>query len=198
MSVATENKNKKTMIVVVGVVFGMIGLSYASVPLYDWFCRVTGYGGTTQVAADENLEVLDREMKVRFDASTARGLEWKFEPLQREVTLKVGENGLAFYRATNMSDQPIVGTATFNVTPQKSGPYFTKFECFCFTEQRLEPGESIDMPVAYYVDPEIDEDPNQDEVKTITLSYTFFRAETDEDDVQDELASLGTANAKRN
>ncbi len=192
MAATMDNKNKRTMVAVVGVVIGMIGLSYASVPLYDWFCRVTGYGGTTQVAAEESQQVLDREIKVRFDASTARGLEWKFEPVQREVTLKVGENAVSFYRATNLSDRPIVGTATFNVTPQKSGPYFHKIDCFCFVEQRLEPGESIDMPVAYFVDPEIDQDPNQEEVKTITLSYTFFEMESDEDE-EDQLAALETA-----
>ena len=176
------------MAAVIGVVIGMVGLSYASVPLYDWFCRVTGYGGTTQVAASDSVEILNREMTVRFDASTGRGLQWRFEPVQREVTLKVGESAVAFYRATNISDRPIVGTATFNVTPQKSGYYFNKIECFCFTEQRLEPGESIDMPVAYFIDPEIDEDPNQDEVRTLTLSYTFFEAETDEQ--TDTLAAL--------
>lgn len=199
MTAAVESKNQRTMIVIVAVVFGMIGLAYASVPLYDWFCRVTGYGGTTQVSDGESQVVLDRLINVRFDATTSRDLPWKFEPVERESTLRVGENGIAYYRATNVSDKTIVGTATFNVTPLKAGPYFTKIECFCFTEQKLAPGESVDMPVAYFVDAEIDDDPNLDEVKTITLSYTFFEAEVDEDSTDtDTLASLETGAAEQN
>lgn len=184
-------RNVKTMLAVTGIVCGMVGLAYASVPLYDLFCRVTGYGGTTQVAEQGADKILDREMAVRFDATTSPNLPWTFQPEQREVTLRIGENAIAYYRATNNSDKTITGTATFNVTPQKAGLYFNKIECFCFTEQTLKPGESVDMPVVYYVDPEIDEDPNLDEVRTLTLSYTFFPAETaDGDNENGSLASL--------
>ena len=179
------------MLAVAGVVCGMIGLAYASVPLYDLFCRVTGYGGTTQVADQGAERVLDRKIAVRFDATTSPKLPWTFQPEQREVTLRVGESAIAYYRATNNSDKTITGTATFNVTPLKAGAYFTKIDCFCFTEQTLKPGESVDMPVVYYVDPEMDEDPNLDEVRTLTLSYTFFPAETaDGDNENGKLASL--------
>ena len=191
MSVNLDSRNRKTMLAVAGIVCGMAGLAYASVPLYDLFCRVTGYGGTTQVAAEGAERVLDRKMAIRFDATTSPKLPWTFEPEQREVTLRVGESGIAYYRATNNSDKTITGTATFNVTPQKAGLYFTKIDCFCFTEQTLKPGETVDMPVVYYVDPEIDENPNLDEVRTLTLSYTFFPAETaDGDNENGKLASL--------
>lgn len=184
-----DRKNKRIMGITVGAVAGMIGLAYASVPLYDWFCRVTGFGGTTQVAETEADAVLDRAMKIRFDASTARGMPWAFQPVEREVSVQIGENGLAFYRATNRTARTVTGTATFNVTPLKAGQYFAKMECFCFTEQVLEPGQSVDMPVAFYVDPEIANDPNLDEVKTITLSYTFFEVKPERDE-SDQLAAL--------
>lgn len=169
-----QARNRRMMMTVSLVVCGMIGLSFASVPLYDLFCRVTGFGGTTQTADVSSDTVIDREMTIRFDASIGRNLPWSFQPVEREMTLKVGENGLAYYRATNISDKPVKGTASFNVTPLKAGQYFVKVECFCFTEQLLEPGQSIDMPVAFFVEPALDEDINLDEVKTITLSYTFF------------------------
>lgn len=169
-------KNKRMLGVLVLFVAGMVGASYAAVPLYKIFCQVTGFGGTTQVAAEESPIVLDRKMTVRFDATT-NGLPWAFQPVQRKVELKVGESVVAYYRATNTSDRAVVGTATFNVTPLKVGQYFNKIECFCFTEQRLEPGQSVDMPVTFFVDPEIAQDRNLEEVKTITLSYTFFPVE---------------------
>ncbi|WP_240035738.1 cytochrome c oxidase assembly protein [Hwanghaeella grinnelliae] len=191
MSRNVDSRNKKTMLAIAGVVCGMVGLAYASVPLYEIFCRVTGYGGTTQVAEQGAGKILDREMAVRFDATTSPNLPWTFEPEQREVTLRIGEDAIAYYRATNNSDKTITGTATFNVTPLKAGLYFTKIDCFCFTEQTLKPGETVDMPVVYYVDPELDEDPNLDEVRTLTLSYTFFPAETaDRDNDNGSLASL--------
>ncbi|SDM22513.1 cytochrome c oxidase assembly protein [Maricaulis salignorans] len=155
----------------------MVGAAFASVPLYSLFCQVTGYGGTTQIAIGEAGAVLDREMTVLFDANTGRGLPWEFEPVQRSLTLNVGESGLAYYRATNVSDRPITGVATYNVAPFKAAIYFSKIECFCFTEQTLEPGESIDMPVLFFVDPLIAEERFLDDVHAITLSYTFF--ETD-------------------
>lgn len=158
---------------VAGVV-GMIGLAYASVPLYRIFCQVTGYGGTTQVAESASTKVLERTITVRFDANTSRGLAWKFKPVQKQITLKIGENGLAFFEATNLTARKIAGTATFNVTPQAVGSYFNKTACFCFTEQVLKPGERVDMPVAFFIDPAIVDDPNLKTVDTITLSYTFF------------------------
>lgn len=185
-------RNKRLSIILGFVVCGMIGLSFASVPLYDLFCRVTGYGGTTQQASVGSDVVLDRVMKIRFDASTNSALPWHFKPEQLEVRLQVGETGLAFYKAINNGDRPYIGTASFNVTPQKAGRYFNKIECFCFTEQRLNPGQEIDMPVTFFVDPEISEDPNLDDVTTITLSYTFFETEGDETDEEtpEKLASL--------
>ena len=168
------------------VVFGMIGMSYAAVPLYRIFCQVTGFGGTTQVSTAENaqgVQVIDRPMTVRFDAM-ANGLPWAFQPVERRIELKVGESAVAYYRVQNRSDRPSVGTATFNVTPLKAGRYFNKIECFCFTEQRLEPGQSIDMPVLFFIDPEIAKDRNLEEVKTITLSYTFFPVEEEEPNQQ--------------
>lgn len=157
------------------VVVVMVGLSYAAVPLYDLFCRVTGYGGTTQIAVERSATTSERPIKVRFDAMVTN-IDWAFQPTQRQIKLKVGENALAFYRATNRSSERLTGTATFNVTPLKAGAYFNKVECFCFTEQTLAPGETIEMPVAFFVDREIDEDPNLKDVKTITLSYTFYPA----------------------
>ncbi|MEC9347020.1 MAG: cytochrome c oxidase assembly protein [Pseudomonadota bacterium] len=164
-------------VVVVGL---MVGLSFAAVPLYDLFCRVTGYGGTTQRAESGADHLGKQMMTVQFDASTARDMPWQFRPEQREVRLRTGETGMAFYRASNPTDRAITGTATFNVSPPKVGLYFVKLECFCFTEQTLEPGQSVDMPVQFYVDPEIENDPNAREVKTITLSYTFFVKPADE------------------
>lgn len=163
----------------VGVVAMMVGLSFAAVPLYDIFCRVTGYGGTTQ-RADAGADHLgSRMVTVQFDSSVARGMPWVFRPEQREVRLRTGESAMAFYRATNPTDRAITGTATFNVSPPKAGLYFVKIECFCFTEQTLEPGQTVDMPVQFYVDPEIESDPNARDVKTITLSYTFFEKPAD-------------------
>lgn len=157
---------------------GMVGLAFASVPAYQLFCKVTGYGGTPKVATQATApQVLARTMTVRFDASVNGTLPWRFVPAQGPMTVHVGEQSLAFYRAVNDSDVPITGTATFNVTPLKAAKYFTKIECFCFTEQTLQPGQTVDMPVTFYVDPAIVDDPHVSEVKTITLSYTFFKKE---------------------
>ena len=181
----TQRSNKTVALVCVGLVVGMIGMSYAAVPLYDLFCRVTGYGGTTQVSAELAPDVIERDIVVQFDASLSRGMPWEFKPVQFSQQLKVGEMGLAFYQASNPTDRTVVGTATYNVTPQKAGVYFAKIECFCFTEQVLTPGQVVDMPVSYFVDPAIDEDPNMDDVKTITLSYTFFEADSQSSTEQD-------------
>ena len=163
-----------TALVAAGVVFGMVGVAYAAVPLYQIFCQVTGYGGTTQVAAAAPAEVGGRSITVRFNADTAHAMPWRFRPRQRAIAVRVGEQSLALYEAVNSSQRRIVGSATFNVTPAKAGAYFNKIECFCFTEQALAPGESVDMPVSFFVDPAISDDPNLDDVNTITLSYTFF------------------------
>jgi cytochrome c oxidase assembly protein subunit 11 len=176
----TTSANRKNRIVAVtclSVVAGMLGLSYAAVPLYQIFCQVTGFGGTTQRVEQPADRVLDRKMTVQFDANTSTALAWDFQPVQREVTLKVGEQGLAFYRAHNPSNRELTGTATFNVTPPTAGIYFSKVECFCFTEQTLAPGQSVDMPVMFYIDPDIENDPDVKKLKTITLSYTFFPVE---------------------
>lgn len=179
-------KNRRLVTGLGFVVVGMVGMSYAAVPLYDLFCRVTGFGGTTQIASERSNTVSDRPIKVRFDAMTTN-IDWAFQPIQRQIELKVGENALAFYRATNRTSESLTGTATFNVTPLKVGAYFSKVECFCFTEQTLGPGETIEMPVAFYVDPAIDEDPNLKDVKTITLSYTFYPTEpTEPTNIQSE------------
>ena len=170
------DQNTRVFAICGGVVVGMVGMAYAAVPLYDLFCRVTGYGGTTQLVQYDPGQVLDREVTVRFDASRARDFPWEFEPLQREMTVNVGETALAFYRATNTTDRPVTGVASYNVTPFKTGPYFAKLECFCFTEQTLGPGESMDMPVIFFVDPLMDEERRLDDIRTITLSYTFWEA----------------------
>ncbi|MEM9422352.1 MAG: cytochrome c oxidase assembly protein [Pseudomonadota bacterium] len=174
------DRNGRTAGIVVLVVAGMVGLSFAAVPLYQAFCRVTGWGGTTQRTVELSDIILDRKVTVRFDASTAQGMPWSFRPLQVSQTIKVGETGLAFYEATNVTDEPIVGTASFNVQPAKTGVYFMKVDCFCFQEQLLKPGESMKMPVTYYVDPEIADNKRLDEVREITLSYTFYRNEVAE------------------
>jgi cytochrome c oxidase assembly protein subunit 11 len=168
-------RNRRVALTLAGVVVGMVGLSFAAVPLYDLFCRVTGFGGTTQVATSgASGEVLDREIVIRFNADTNPMLPWHFQPEQREMRVRVGEQGLGFYRATSRAQAATSGTATYNVTPHKAGIYFSKIECFCFTEQALEPGESMQFPVAFFVDPAIADDRNMDDVRVITLSYTFF------------------------
>ena len=170
-----DRRNKRTAIFAFTVVAGMVGLAYASVPLYDLFCRVTGFGGTTQVATEAASNVLtDHPVKVRFDSNVNPALKWDFRPISEPVTMAPGETIIVQYRATNLSDETTTGTATFNVTPQKAGPYFMKIECFCFTEQALAPGESIDMPVSFFIDPEIASDANTQDVDEIVLSYTFF------------------------
>ncbi len=156
------------------LVLGMVGMSFAAVPLYKLYCQTTGYAGTTQRVVKPSEVVVDRMMRVRFDANVGPGLEWDFGPLQNTVDVKLGENTLVFFRATNRSDRPVTGTSTFNVTPEMVGPYFAKVECFCFTEQRLEPGESIEMPVSFYIDPAILQDTDAKALDLVTLSYTFY------------------------
>ncbi len=155
-------------------VFGMVGAAYASVPLYKLFCQVTGYGGTTQRAEAAPDTVIDRPVTVRFDANASGQVPWSFQPVERQITLDLGETRQTAYRVRNQSDKPVTAKATFNVTPLTAGIYFNKIQCFCFTEQTLQPGEEVDMPVVFFVDPAIVDDPDLKEVPTITLSYTFF------------------------
>lgn len=175
---AAEDVRKRatrTALICVVVVVGMTGAAFAAVPLYDLFCRVTGFGGTPQRAEAGAMKVLDRKMKVRFDGNV-RDLPFDFRPEQVSQTVKIGETTLAFFEATNTSAAPITGTATFNVVPESAGPHFRKLECFCFQEQTIKPGETIQFPVVYYVDPELVDDPDAKRIEEITLSYTFFPA----------------------
>jgi cytochrome c oxidase assembly protein subunit 11 len=158
----------------VGLVAAMLGLSFAAVPLYRMFCQVTGYGGVPQQAAKSPGEVLDRTVRIRFDANVARGLPWTFAPVERVIEVKIGETALAFFKASNTSDAPVTGTAIFNVAPELAGRYFTKIECFCFKEQTLAAGASIEMPVTFFVDPKFVEDEDTKNIAEITLSYTFY------------------------
>ena len=171
---------KKTVLQTVGLVVFMGGLAWASVPFYDWFCRVTGFGGTTGVSEVASGEILDQTIKVRFDASLERNMPWQFTPMAREMKLRIGETGLAFYEAYNPTDKPVAGTASYNVAPYAAGGFFTKIDCFCFQEQVLAPGERVQMPVTFYVDPEIVTDRDAKYVHTITLSYTFYKIDLPE------------------
>jgi len=176
---------QKTATKMVGVVVLMGALAWASVPFYNWFCRVTGFGGVTQEAVAGSDVILDQTVKIRFDASLESGMPWEFKPMQFEMELKIGETGLAFYEAYNPTTRVIAGTASYNVAPFSAGYYFSKIDCFCFTEQVLQPGERAIMPVTFYVDPEIVEDREAKFVHTITLSYTFHQT-----DLPEELAAL--------
>lgn len=181
MSGRKQKRNGRTALVLVTVFAAMIGLTAASVPLYRLFCQVTGFGGTTQRADALPVEAGTETVTIRFNADSMRQLGWSFQPVERQVVVHVGEPMLAFYRAHNLTARETIGTATFNVTPLDAGQYFVKVECFCFTEQRLAADETVDMPVQFYVDPKIVDDPDFRNFRTITLSYTFFPAETDED-----------------
>ncbi len=166
--------NRKTAVIISGLVAGMVAMSFAAVPAYRAFCQVTGWGGTTQRAEAAADRTLERQITIRFDATVNQGLSWRFKPAQVSQTLHIGETGLAFFEAENLSNKPVTGRATFNVAPAKAGIYFKKIECFCFTEQTLQPGEKVSMPVTYFVDPALAGDSNLDEIQTITLAYTFF------------------------
>lgn len=171
---------QKTVVKLVGVVLVMGALSWASVPFYSWFCAVTGFGGVTNTADAGSDVILDQTIKIRFDASKERGMPWQFTPVQREMEIRIGETGLAFYEAYNPTDRPVAGQANYNVAPYAAGSFFTKIDCFCFTEQVLQPGERVQMPVTFYVDPEIVTDREGKFVHTITLSYTFHEIELPE------------------
>lgn len=188
MTAATlHNRNRRTMLMAFGMALAMLGMGFAAVPLYNLFCRVTGFGGTTQVATNAEADLAERmaasaggkSFSIRFDANTASDMPWTFEPVQVTDTISIGQRDMAIYTARNNSSLPITGTATFNVEPEQAGIYFNKIQCFCFTEQTLQPGQEVRMPVLYYVDPKALDDPNMEDVEQITLSYTFHRAITD-------------------
>jgi len=168
-------RNRRTAAIFALVVAGMVGLAYASVPLYQLFCQVTGFGGTTQMrVGTEAPGSTGRLVSVRFDANVSPALGWEFRPVDTHRRVAIGARNIALYTARNVSDRPIVGTATFNVTPSQAGQHFAKVQCFCFTEQRLEPGQEMRMPVVFYVDPAILNDPSARDISEITLSYTFY------------------------
>ena len=178
-----EDRNRRVALLALLGALAMLGLGYAAVPLYDLFCRVTGFGGTTQRATEAEAvsaatlarSAGGRQISIRFDASLAAGVPWTFTPEQVTDKVAIGQRDMAIYIARNNSDKPITGTATFNVEPAQAGKYFNKIQCFCFTEQTLQPGQEMRMPVQYYVDPKALDDPRMDGVEQITLSYTFHR-----------------------
>ena len=171
-------RNKNVAVILGGVVAGMVGLAFASVPLYQIFCQVTGYGGTPQTATDNPKGVIAREMKVRFDVNIDHALPWTVTPAAA-ITDQIGRVDTVNYVATNHSDKPVTGQAIFNVVPEKAGLYFNKIECFCFTEQTLQPGETVEMPIVFFVDPDIDENHELNTIKEITLSYTFYASDSE-------------------
>lgn len=183
--------NRRMGLALAGVVAGMVGLSFAAVPLYSLFCQVTGFGGTTQVAEQVPDAPLERTIKVRFNADVNPALPWRFQPEQREIEVKIGEPTLVFYSARNPTARETHGTATFNVTPLKAGAYFQKVDCFCFQQQTLKPGERVEMGVSFYIDPALVDDASMDSVETITLSYTFFQDLDDLPAPEDEAVSQG-------
>jgi len=187
-SPASRPDLRRKAIPLVAVGLGMAAMAWAAVPLYGLFCRVTGYAGTTQVATAGADRVLDRMVTVRFDASTDRAMPWEFRPLQNQIKLHIGETAIAYYEAYNPTDRVIAGSATYNVSPFSVGGYFNKIACFCFTQQVLQPGERANMPVTFYVDPEMVDDPETEGVSVITLSYTFYETELDSQ------AALGQTN----
>ncbi len=173
-------KNAKVGLICLSLAGAMVGVSYAAVPLYRIFCQITGYGGTTQKAEEYKGKVSEKVFTVSFDSNISRELAWKFKPKQREVKLRLGEKVTAYYMATNIGKDTSTGESTFNVSPQAAGQYFNKIQCFCFTEQTLAAGEKVEMPVLFYIDPEIVNDPLFENISTITLSYTFYPKELDE------------------
>jgi cytochrome c oxidase assembly protein subunit 11 len=173
-SSSLQRKMHRTAIACVGIVAGMVGLAYASVPLYDLFCKVTGFGGTPIVRDANGSEVMDRTIAVRFDSNVAPGLNWRFAPEKPEVTVKLGETTTVYYKVTNTGDKASTGIATYNVQPDLAGTYFSKLECFCFTEQTLQPGETLESAVVFYVDPRLAQDNDVKDLTSLTLSYTYF------------------------
>ena len=178
--------NNRVLAILVGVVLTMGAAAWAAVPFYNWFCRTTGFAGTTSVAKGPASRVLDQTILIRFDANTDPAMPWEFKPKQTSMTLKIGETGMAFYEAYNPTDRIIAGTAAYNVAPDSAGGYFTKIQCFCFTMQVLKPHERVEMPVTFYVDPTIKDDEDAKFIPSITLSYTFYETDLP----QDELTQL--------
>ncbi|WP_134727119.1 cytochrome c oxidase assembly protein [Paracoccus luteus] len=176
---AAPDRNMRLVRRLIALVVFMGAAAWAAVPFYSWFCQVTGFAGTPQVATESPADgdVLDETVRVRFDANVMPNLGWTFRPMQRDMTLRIGETGLAFYEAVNNTDETITGTASYNVSPDAAGYYFDKIECFCFTEQTLKPGERIEMPLTFFVDPDIVDSRDAGRIRDITLSYTFFRSE---------------------
>ncbi|MCC2650545.1 MAG: cytochrome c oxidase assembly protein [Microvirga sp.] len=169
-----QRKMHRTAVACLGLVVGMVGLAYASVPLYDLFCKVTGFGGTPTAVDSNGSQVLDRTISVRFDSNVAPGLNWRFSPETPEVKVKLGQTTTVLYKVTNKGDKPSTGIATYNVQPDLAGTYFSKLECFCFTEQTLQPGETLESAVVFYIDPRLAEDRDVKDLSSITLSYTYF------------------------
>lgn len=173
-----DRRNRKVAMIAAGVALAMLALGYASVPLYRIFCQVTGFGGTTMRVTEAQaatVRTIDKTVLIRFDGNVERGLAWQFGPVQAKDTVSIGARDMAVYTAKNLSNEAITGTASFNVTPEQAGKYFSKIQCFCFTEQTLKPGEEVRMPVVYYVDPKILDDPDTRDIDEITLSYTFHK-----------------------
>jgi cytochrome c oxidase assembly protein subunit 11 len=170
---ALARRNKRVAFAGLAIAAAMVGLAYASVPLYQLFCQITGYGGTTQVSGDAPKGSIAREMTVRFDSNVSSGLSWTVRPAA-SITDNIGKVDMVNYIATNTSDRAVTGTAIFNVTPENAGIYFNKIECFCFTEQTLQPGETVEMPIVFFVDPDLDANRELDTIREITLSYTFY------------------------
>lgn len=185
------DRNKVVALSCTCAVAGMVAMSFAAVPLYQLYCQVTGYGGTTQRADKASDVVLDRTITVRFDANVDPKLPWDFRPVVNTMKVKIGESALAFYKATNLSDKPVKGTAGFNVTPDSAGIHFNKIECFCFTEQKLAAGETVEMPLTFFVDPAIVKDIDAAHLTTITLSYRFYPMDDEED--AESTAAVGSS-----
>ena len=169
-----KNKNLKTLLVILFIPAFMFFLAFASVPLYDLFCKVTGYGGTTQTASKPSNIILNEKIKIRFNSDVSKNLDLKFQPVNRYVISKIGETKNVEYKVQNVSDKVIYAISTFNVTPQKAGIYFNKLDCFCYEEKKILPGEEVFLPVSFFISPDLLNDPNTKEIKSITLSYTFF------------------------
>lgn len=184
---ANEAKNKRVALMATGLVVAMVSLAYASVPLYRLFCQVTGFGGTTQVAALTEAKATTQDISIRFDANVSSELGWTFYAKQNAMTVKIGEPSMAYYTATNASSETVTGTAMFNVTPPETGIFFNKIECFCFTEQTLKPGETVDMPVQFFVDAAMLEDADTKSIREITLSYTFYPSKSKAPEKQADL-----------
>jgi cytochrome c oxidase assembly protein subunit 11 len=186
---ANDAKNKRVAFMATGLVVAMVGLAYASVPLYRLFCQVTGFGGTTQVAEASAASATSQDISIRFDANVSSDLGWTFHAKQNTMTVKIGEPSMAYYTATNASSETVTGTAMFNVTPPEAGIFFNKIECFCFTEQTLKPGQTVDMPVQFFVDSALLEDADTKNIREITLSYSFYPTQSKAPEKQANLKS---------